>query len=103
MSGRFQLVLQFDARTSSDIDELVEIENRLIETLGDSAVVDGHDFGSGEFNIFIVTNDPHSIFQMALVGLGPSLRREMRSGYRETSAEVFTPLWPPGLREFTVA
>ena len=49
---RYQLVLQFEPNTMDDFDQLVILEGKLIEELGSVATVDGHDFGSGEFNIF---------------------------------------------------
>ena len=41
-----------------DFDQLVILEDKLIEELGSVATVDGHDFGSGEFNIFVLTDEP---------------------------------------------
>ena len=48
-----------------DFDRLVALEDRLIEELGEVATVDGHDFGSGEFNIFVLTDDPSTVFGKA--------------------------------------
>ena len=55
---RYQLVLQFEPNTMDDFDQLVILEGKLIEELGSVATVDGHDFGSGEFNIFVLTDEP---------------------------------------------
>jgi hypothetical protein len=55
---KYQLVLQFQAESVQEFDELVVLENLLVETLPLQAEVDGHDFGSGEFNIFILTDLP---------------------------------------------
>jgi len=52
-----QLVLQFTAASMEDFDRLV-LEDSLIQELEGLATVDGHDFGMGEFNIFILTDDP---------------------------------------------
>ena len=59
---RYQLVLQFRGETLADYDQMVALEDRLIEDLGSSADVDGHDCGSGETNIFIFTPDPVTTF-----------------------------------------
>jgi hypothetical protein len=59
---RYQLVLQFAANTVADYDALIAIERQLIETLGESSV-DGHDMGSSEANIFILTTDPQNTFR----------------------------------------
>lgn len=54
-----QLVLQFaKAEDLNNYDKLLRFEEALISLLGRSADVDGHDFGSGEMNIFILTEDP---------------------------------------------
>ena len=38
--------------------------DRVIEDgLGDVGIVDGHDFGSGEMNIFVHTDNPKSAFE----------------------------------------
>lgn len=54
----YQLVLQFPGDSLGDFDAMVALEDELTEELGDSADVDGHDAGSGETNIFILTSDP---------------------------------------------
>jgi hypothetical protein len=62
---KYQLVLQFAADSMADFDRLVALEDRLVEELDDLTAVDGHDFGSGEFNIFILTDDPAMVFGKA--------------------------------------
>ena len=44
---------------------MVASEDALIETLQDSAKVDGHDVGSDETNIFIFTLHPQKTFERA--------------------------------------
>jgi len=98
----YQLVLRFVANSMADFDLLVALETKLIEGL-DGAGVDGHDFGSGAFNIFIVTNKPTTTFAQAhKVILDEAIPNEMRSAYRETNGEDYTILWPPALKEFRV-
>ena len=62
---KYQLVLQFAASSTEDFDRLVALEDRMIGELDDLATVDGHDFGLGEFNIFILTDDPAESFGKA--------------------------------------
>jgi hypothetical protein len=52
----YQLVLQFRAESVQEFGELVVLEDLLIEKLPEDSEVDGHDFGCGEFNIFILTD-----------------------------------------------
>lgn len=100
----YQLVLQFAGDTLADYDAMIALENQLIEDLGHSAKVDGHDCGSGETNIFIFTSDPSVTFWR----VRHTLQREGRlqsvtAAYRPVDGEQFTVLWPEGSqREFRV-
>ena len=93
-----QLVLQFAANTLRDYDDMVALENQLIATLGEDAV-DGHDMGSGEANIFIITSDAQQTFRQ----LVPVLERagrlpEVTAAYRDTDQEDYHVLWPENSR-----
>ena len=100
---RYHLVLQFEANTMDDFDQLVILEDKLIEELGSVATVDGHDFGSGEFNIFVLTDEPPTAFSAAhRVVINHGVQNVMRA-YRELVAHDYVILWPPSLTEFTVA
>ena len=86
-----------------DFDRLVALEDRLIEKLGDVVAVDGHDFGSGEFNIFILTDDPATVFGRAHgIVVNQGVSNVMRSAYREMDGENYVILWPASLTEFSV-
>jgi len=101
---KYQLVLQFPATSQSDFERLVALEQRLERESGDSSNVDGHDFGSGEFNIFVLTDDPMTAFEKAIaITKSEALNYDMRVAYRELSGENFVILWPPDLAEFTVS
>ncbi len=55
---RYQLLFKFRGDSLADLDATAALEDDLIEELGDSADVDGHDIGSCETDIFIFTSDP---------------------------------------------
>ena len=99
-----QLVLQFAANTIRDFDDLVALEQQLITVLGEGAV-DGHDMGSGEANIFILTPDPPHTFQQ----LVPVLQRagrltDVTAAYRVIGNDEYQVLWPANSsRKFSVA
>ena len=101
----YQLVLQFRGDSLDDFDAMVALEEELMEELGDSADVDGHDVGSGETNIFIFTSDPAGTFDRAK----PVLARKQRlqvvtAAYRPVDGEQFTVIWPEGrTKDFRVA
>ena len=102
---RYQLVLQFRGDTLADFDQMIALEDRLIEDLGHSADVVGHDCGSGETNIFIFTSDPTATFWRVRQTLKQEGRLDaVTAAYREATGEQFTVLWPEGsAQEFTVA
>ena len=65
----YQLVLQFRGDSLGEFDAMVALEDELIERLGDSADVDGHDFGSGTGNIFIFTSRSAAVPELWTLGV----------------------------------
>lgn len=94
---KYQLVLQFRANSIADYDEMITLEDELIERLGSSAKVDGHDCGSGEMNIFIHTDEPNKTFEaIRPVVAERKLIEELTVAYRERAGEDYTVIWPIG-------
>jgi len=102
-----QFVIQFplDDSDHERFEELLELQERLEKLLLDRSVaeVDGNDFGSGEMNIFLFTNEP----EKALDKVRPLVEEvaspaEYRVAYRAFDRNEFHPLWPKGLKEFAV-
>ena len=101
---KYQLVLQFQAEGVQEFDELVVLEELLVEKLPLGSEVDGHDLGSGEFNIFILTDQPEQTFQVAEKTIQLyRLPQKLKAAYRELGQNTFVILWPPTLRVFTIA
>ena len=101
---QYQLVLQFNGDSLEDYDAMIALEDDLIQALGDSADVDGHDVGAGEANIFIVTSEPEIAFNRAKAVLDRSqLLGAVTAAYRPVSGQTFTVLWPAHRQEFLVA
>lgn len=98
MKMDYQLVLQFACSSTADFDAVIEIEDQLISVLGESAVVDGHDSGAGQANIFILTSAPAITFTQ-VKGL---LQGQFRAAYRPAMSNHWTVLWPDGSGEFSV-
>jgi hypothetical protein len=97
---KYQLVLQFSCDSEEDFDALVQLEDQLVEALTDEAEVDGHDMGSGQGNIFILTDDPQITFQAAKPVLQKSNRlNDATVAYREASGDVYTTIWPSGSKK----
>ena len=99
---KYQLVLQWMASTIEDYDAMIQIENTLIDGLGEDHEVDGHDAGSGEVNIFIHTNDPKEAKEIKFILGDRDIWREVRIAYREIAKEKYIVLWPENLRDFKV-
>jgi len=101
---RYQLVLQWPSTIpNSDLDQLIEIEDLLIEMLTEQNTVDGHDIGSDEMNIFILTDDPQSSFLEIMAVLEPhAVWSNMRAAYREIQGDEYTVLWPRQLNHFRI-
>jgi hypothetical protein len=91
---KIQLVLELPAKTTDDFDLLIELENALIETLASYHSVDGHDFGSGTMNIFILTERLDEAFVSSKEVLqAKGLLFKARIMYRYPS-EDYIILWP---------
>ena len=92
---KFKLVLQFRGDTLDDYDQLIALEDDLVEQLGDSADVDGHDMGCGELNIFILTRDPVRTFSRVRPVLERSkIMQTVTAAYRRIEGEHYTIIWP---------
>ena len=80
---------------------MIEIEDVLINGLSEESDVDGHDFGSGEMNIFIYTDNPTKTFAeiKSLIG-SQDHWTDARVAYREIEKDDYTILWPKDLLEF---
>ena len=101
---KYQLVLQWSGSSLKDYDEMVAMENKLIENLSEGSEVDGHDAGSGEVNIFILTDDPELTFSKAKTILGNGVRwLSVRVAYREITKSHYITLWPEDLTNFRIA
>ena len=100
----YQLVIQMKAESIDDFDSLIELEDSLIEAVGNSADVDGHDFGSGEANIFVITSDPKATFSILKQELeSKGILPQCTVAHRELDGEEYTVLWPEDYTEtFTV-
>ncbi len=100
---RYILVLQWPGSAAADYDALVEMEDLLESALGDSASVDGHDFGSGEMNIFLETDRPVEAFAEVVTVIGNTRRwANVRAAYRDATGERYEILWPETLQQFSV-
>jgi hypothetical protein len=96
------LVLQFPGASMGDFDRLVALEGVLEKSLGPEAAIDGHDFGSGEGNLFIFANDAAAVFRDVLSRLDDRARTDLRAAWRDVESDAFTILWPSTLKTFRV-
>lgn len=100
---RYILVLQWPGDSEADFEALISMERQVDAALGRYASVDGHDFGSGEMNIFIETDRPTEAFADAANALREGARwGDLRAAYREARGDSYEILWPRTLRNFSV-
>ena len=101
---KYQLVLQVQNVDSGDLERLLLWEQRLAECLSASATVDGHDFGSGEFNVFVFTDNPEATFRtIQSCKENQTMTWPTAAPYRHTDRDNYVVLWPPGQEQFDVA
>jgi hypothetical protein len=104
--AEYQLVVQFDVADDDEhaIGSVLDLEEEMIETMDPRlGLVDGHDVGSGEMNLFILTDDPNAAFAFVKPLLERvSLLSRSRVAYRDIDRDDFTVLWPLGLTSFDV-
>ena len=83
---------------------LLNIENTINQGLGPVGMVDGHDIGAGEMNVFIFTNNAKAAFDktMSLIQ-GMYDLKGLIVGYRKFEEEDDTPMSPPGSECFRVS
>jgi hypothetical protein len=79
------------------------MEDVMNDALESYATVDGHDFGSGEMNIFVLTDRPTETFEQVEAALRSHQRwSELRAAYREDVGETYTVIWPPNANSFSI-
>jgi hypothetical protein len=96
---KYQLVLQFSSYSVAE-DAAVALEEELTEVLGDSAYVDGHDFGSAQTSIFVFTDDPHLSFErVSEVIQRKDLLDCLTAAHRHSESDDYTVIWPENWRK----
>jgi len=101
------LVLQWSgASVPASPSALIRIEKRVAKLVGSDGLVDGHDLGSGEANIFVLTSeDPAALFRKIEEAAGDWIRESglAKAGWRTLAAEdPYTVIWPAGATELVV-
>lgn len=100
---KYQLVLQWPGSALRDYDAVIELEAILIRRLSGGAVVDGHDMGVGEVNVFILTENPaHTFDEIKSIVGSQDVWVDVRVAYRGVGENQYTVLWPNDLERFEV-
>ena len=95
--SKVQLVLQFKPWDDRPFDQLIEFEDQLMAVLEGIGEVDGHDLGSGEANIFILTDKLSPVLTRTAGVLAVSgLRSICSAGYRSLEQRSYVRVWPLG-------
>jgi hypothetical protein len=75
-------------------DELVGLEARL-ESVLSSDEIDGHDLGSNEANIFVLTEHPATALEVCIpVITAAGLLAKFSAGYRSLDQDEYARVWP---------
>lgn len=98
----YQLVLQFDTACINDFDALIDIEETIRKTIEPQQIVDGHDFGQNEMNIFVHTDYPDFAFKEVFKLVPEQFRKKMKAAYRKFDEENYTSLHPKGSTDFNI-
>ena len=100
----YVLVLQWPVSSEADFDTLIAMEDTLEGAIpGEHGIVDGHDFGSGEMNIFVYTDLPLIAFRDAEAAFSDEPKwSEIRAAYRPAEGDTYSVLWPHHLKDFAV-
>ena len=100
---KYQLVLQLPAASIKDYDEMIELEEIIMGRIGTLGHVDGHDAGSGEMNIFILTDHPQRVFNQIKQVLGTSdFMPDLKVAFRIIGENEFNILHPEDLDHFAI-
>ena len=98
----YQMVIQLSADLFGD-PAYAELEDQLIEVLDGVADIDGHDIGSGQWNIFIETTRPKETFDLSYKYLlSANLLSHVKVGHRKMDEDDYTCLWPRDCDHFEV-
>jgi hypothetical protein len=99
----YQFVIQIIAEFEDEFDAIVLLEDELIQLLEGNAEIDGHDFGSGEANIFIITSQPESTFKIIQSKYRNRMEKEQwKIAYSELGKDDFNILYPISFGEFKI-
>jgi len=89
-----QLVLKF-RRPTLDSAGAVALEASLAAVLGDSAQMDGHNAGTRDIDLYIITSDPASTFRRCKPVLEPlQLLDRVVAAHRFVGGLQFKVIWP---------
>lgn len=97
----YQLVIQSEisADDRTALEDLVKTEEK-IGAIASDFEVDGHDIGSGQMNIFVLTSDPETTYRKIRDHLPPA--RTWVAAYRPIHGDEFVTIEPNGRSNFDV-
>ena len=84
------------------LEKIAEIEEILEYDIGVGHEVDGHDFGNGQANIFLLTINPQKLFEEIMGLLDKSELVGAKIAYRQENKNEFTILWPSDAKHFEI-
>ena len=90
-----QLVLKFRHRAPQAADYITALEVELAATLGDAAILDGHDVRATDINVFLLCADPATVFRRSKPVLEKQgLLDKVVAAHRVVGGASFRVIWP---------
>ena len=92
---QYQLVFRFWKSSLESPDQIQSLERALAEVLGDAVQLDGHDVGSRDVDLFLMTPDPAATLRRSKPALEQlALLQKVVAAYRVEGGIRFKVIWP---------
>ncbi len=82
---------------------MIDLESRLIDGLSGDHLVDGHDVGSSEMNVFVHTSDPHLACSEVRHLMNEDEEEQAKIAVRPFESDEYTVLWPHDQNTFSIS
>lgn len=96
---KYQLVIQFPITENFDFDAIIGLETKLTFEMGEGYIIDGHDFGASNINLFIQTDQPEQGYEKVFDMLSTKLISTIQVAYRVNGSDEFIFLHPANCKD----
>jgi hypothetical protein len=82
---------------------MIDLEGRLIDGLSGEHLVNGHDVGSGEMNVFVHTSDPDLACSEVRHLMNEDEQKQAIIAVRPFESDEYAVLWPHDQNTFSIS